>query len=174
MQRFLEYFPQPPARILDIGAGTGRDAAWLVGMGHMVVAVEPVKAFRDLAEAAHSDFDIVWIDDRLPSLAKVRGRSEIFDMILMTAVWMHFDPDERAEGMAVVAGLMKPGARLSLTLRHGPVPEGRRMFDVSAEETLELGARHRLHPLYNKLVDSKSAENKAAGIVWTRLVLEKF
>jgi protein-L-isoaspartate O-methyltransferase len=36
------YLPAPPGRVLDIGAGTGRDAAWLVSLGFDVVAVEPV------------------------------------------------------------------------------------------------------------------------------------
>jgi SAM-dependent methyltransferase len=30
-----------PATILDVGAGSGRDAAWLASLGHEVVASEP-------------------------------------------------------------------------------------------------------------------------------------
>ena len=32
--------------MLDVGAGSGRDAAWLAGLGHDVVAVEPSPALR--------------------------------------------------------------------------------------------------------------------------------
>ena len=38
--------PAVPALVLDIGAGTGRDAAWFAGLGHDVVAVEPAAAMR--------------------------------------------------------------------------------------------------------------------------------
>jgi len=36
-----------------------------------------------------------------------------------------------------------------MTLRHGPVPAGRRMFAVSAQETFALAAAHGLRPLHS-------------------------
>ena len=41
---YLHLFPDPPARILDVGAGPGHDAALLAGLGHQVVAAEPTPA----------------------------------------------------------------------------------------------------------------------------------
>ena len=38
--------PDRPSSVLDIGSGTGRDAAWFASMGHRVVAVEPTDAMR--------------------------------------------------------------------------------------------------------------------------------
>ncbi len=35
-----------------------------------------------------------------------------------------------------------------MTLRHGPVPGGRRMFDVSADETVALAGTHGLVRLF--------------------------
>jgi hypothetical protein len=35
----MHLIPTVPGRVLDIGAGTGRDAAGFVGLGHSVVAV---------------------------------------------------------------------------------------------------------------------------------------
>jgi hypothetical protein len=40
--------------------------------------------------------------------------------------------------MTRVSGLLRGGGTLLLSLRHGPVPEGRRMFHVSPEETIRL------------------------------------
>ncbi|WP_429088889.1 hypothetical protein [Aeromonas allosaccharophila] len=39
-----------PRRLLDVGAGSGRDAAFLAGLhqGHSVVAVEPSQALASL------------------------------------------------------------------------------------------------------------------------------
>ena len=56
-----------------------------------------------------------------------------------------------------------------MTLRHGPVPRGRRMFEVSADETVELAAMHRLHPVLNLLAESNHRHNRAAGVNWTKL-----
>ncbi|MCH3719072.1 hypothetical protein LZB68_08320, partial [Campylobacter lari] len=79
-----------------------------------------------------------WVDDALPDLDGLRGRA--FDVIMLTAVWMHLDADERARGMAALAALLAPGGQILMSLRHGPVPSGRRMFDVSADETIALAA----------------------------------
>ena len=116
--------PAAPARALDIGAGTGRDAAALAALGHKVLAVEPTRAMRAHGHL-HPSPAIEWLDDSLPELALVRARGERFDLVMMTAVWMHLDEAERTRAMACVAGLVAPGGLMTLSLRHGPVPAGR-------------------------------------------------
>ena len=96
----LHLIPAAPCRILDVGAGTGRDAAWLAGMGHRVTAVEPTEAMRLRAIKLHPSPLIEWLDDSLPELARVRSGGELFDLILLSAVWMHFDLAQRREAMA--------------------------------------------------------------------------
>src|SRR5262245_32603363 len=49
----LHLIPRAPCDVLDIGAGTGRDASALAGMGHRVVAVEPTAEFRARAARLH-------------------------------------------------------------------------------------------------------------------------
>ncbi len=39
---FLPYLSARPARVLDVGAGAGQNAAALAARGHAVVAVEPL------------------------------------------------------------------------------------------------------------------------------------
>jgi hypothetical protein len=43
---------------------------------------------------------------------------------------MHLDESERAHAVPQVAGLLAPLGRIFMTVRKGPVPEGRRMFEV--------------------------------------------
>src|SRR5450755_564654 len=64
--------PTAPGRVLDIGSGTGRDAAWFASMGHRVVAVEPTDALRLPAMVLHPSPQIEWLNDSLPELALVR------------------------------------------------------------------------------------------------------
>ena len=134
----LQLIPTAPCRALDIGSGTGRDAAALAAMGHSVVAVEPTGVFRLRAAALHPSPDIEWLDDSLPDLVRVRQRSQRFELIMLTAVWMHLDEGHRRRAMRNVASLMQAAGVMIMSLRHGPVPGGRRMFAVSAEETIEL------------------------------------
>jgi SAM-dependent methyltransferase len=136
----LPLLPPAPADVLDIGAGTGRDAAGFSALGHHVTAVEPTEAMRSRAMALHPDPAITWIDDCLPDLPVLRAMGRGFDVIMLTAVWMHLDAAQRSRAMPQVARLLRGGGLMWLTLRHGPVPAGRRMFEVTAAETIALAA----------------------------------
>ena len=169
----LHLSPPAPASVLDIGAGTGRDAAWFAEMGHRVVAVEPTGAMRAGAMRLHPSPRIEWLDDSLPDLVLLRSRRERFDLVMLTAVWMHLDAEQRSRAMPNVAALVLPPGRIIMTLRHGPVPAGRRMFEVTAEETIALAAEEGLLVSLNVERPSSSAENRAAGVSWTTLALAK-
>ena len=41
-----DLLPSKPATVLDVGAGSGRDAAWLAAEGYDVVAAEPSSGMR--------------------------------------------------------------------------------------------------------------------------------
>ena len=91
----MDILPAAPAAILDVGAGSGRDAAWLACMGHDVVAAEPSCGMRTRAIAAHADSAIRWIADALPGLDTVFKAGLSFDFILVSAVWMHVAQSDR-------------------------------------------------------------------------------
>jgi len=63
--------PSQPALVLDVGAGSGRDAAWLSSLGHQVIAVEPSEQMRIRGQRLHASDKIRWINDRLPGLENV-------------------------------------------------------------------------------------------------------
>ncbi len=136
----IHLFPDRPSGVLDIGAGSGRDAAALAQQGHHVVAVEPTAELRDAGKRLHSSLAIDWVDDHLPALTFMRQTRQRFDLILLTAVWMHLEESERKTAMEAITDLIAEQGQVIMSLRHGPVPLGRRMFDVTAEETVKLGA----------------------------------
>lgn len=164
----LPLLPPPPARVLDIGAGTGRDAAGFAAMGYAVTAVEPTAELRAQALRLHPAAAVTWIDDSLPELGVVAGRADRFDVIMLTAVWMHLDARQRRIAMLRVARLLRAGGVMALSLRHGPVPPGRRMFDVSAEETIALAAAEGLRCVLRQ----QNADGLLGrpGVSWDRLV----
>lgn len=166
----LHLLPAPPARIVDVGAGTGRDAAALARRGHHVVAVEPTAELREAGRKLHADVDIDWLDDALPALARLRERPTRFDVIMLTAVWMHLDADERAQAMGAVDALLAGHGLVFLSLRHGPVPAGRRMFDVSAAETIALAEPYGLRSAH---CSQRSGLMDRTDVHWTNLVLQR-
>jgi SAM-dependent methyltransferase len=161
----LDRVPAGPIRVLDIGAGTGRDAAWFAARGDHVLAVEPTAEMRAGAMALHPSPAIEWLDDMLPALPRVRARGETFDLVWLSAVWMHLDADERAAAMDTMGALVRMNGAMMITLRHGPVPAGRRMFAVTAAETMTLAERHHFSCMLNETRDS----DRQAGVKWTAL-----
>ena len=169
----LHLIPKAPARVLDIGAGTGRDAAALAALGYQVVAVEPTDALREGGRLLHALASIEWVDDGLPNLSQVCSRAQVFDVVMMTGVWMHLDRDERRRAMPNVASLMRPGGVLIMSLRHGPVPAGRRMFEVTGQETIDLAEQEGLRTVQNIRAGPLSERNRRAGVTWTHLAFVK-
>ncbi|MFE2725562.1 class I SAM-dependent methyltransferase [Kitasatospora sp. NPDC059327] len=169
-RELLPLVPGTPSAVLDIGAGTGRDAAALAALGHRVVAAEPTAELRRIGRRIHADSAIRWVDDALPEIPVLGASGERFDLILLTAVWMHLDDRERRSAMEALTGLLAPAGRVLLSLRHGPVPPGRRMFDVSADETVALGRRHGL----NLLTRAARADlHGRSGVSWSLLGFER-
>jgi protein-L-isoaspartate O-methyltransferase len=163
----LHLIPTEPCRVLDIGAGTGRDAAGFAAMGHHVVAVEPTAELRTRAMALHPSSRIEWVDDSLPKLTSIIAGGDMFDVVMLTAVWMHLDPRQRKLAMPKVASLISPGGVLIMSLRYGPVPKGRRMFAVSVNETIVLADAEDL-----KLALKHEAQDGLLGrpgVRWARL-----
>lgn len=169
----LHYLALPPGRVADLGAGSGRDAAALAARGHHVYAVEPVPQMRDAARLLHPASAITWLEDALPELDTLtleRERSGSFGLILASAVWMHLNAAERALGLRRVARLLRPEGRLVLTLRHGPAPKGRRVFEVDPVEVMIAGADAGLGLAHFSHVGDALGR---ADVSWTNLVLER-
>lgn len=132
-QAALGYFPASPSTVLDVAAGSGRDAAWLRRMGHRVTAVEPSEGMRTVATRLHPDNGIEWIDSRLPALPGVERPAGGFALILAGAVWMHLEDGERQAAWERLAELAAPGAAAVVTLRHGPCEPERPMHPIDDE-----------------------------------------
>ncbi|MEV0535720.1 class I SAM-dependent methyltransferase [Kitasatospora sp. NPDC050463] len=169
-RELLHLVPGAPSAVLDIGAGTGRDAAALAALGHRVVAAEPTAELRRIGQRIHAASEIHWVDDALPEAAVLGASGERFDLILLTAVWMHLADQERPLAMGALASLLAPAGRVLLSLRHGPVPPGRRMFDVSAEETVALARENGLDLLARA---GRTDLHGRPGVSWSLLGFER-
>jgi SAM-dependent methyltransferase len=167
----LHLLPKPPARVLDIGAGTGRDAAGFAALGNYVTAVEPTAELRVRAIQLHTSPRIEWLDDSLPELPHLTCRRETFDVVMLTAVWMHLDEQQRRDAMPRVGGFVSPGGVMVISLRHGPVPKGRRMFEVTPEETIRLAQDQALMCVLH--LEMGDSQLNRPGVTWDRLAFRK-
>lgn len=152
---------------LDVGAGSGRDARWLASQGFDVVAVEPTRTLRAFGQA-RSGGSIRWLDDRLPALDGVHRLSLSFDLVLLSAVWQHVPPQDRPRAFRKLATLLSAGGVLVLTLRSGPAPADRPMFETSSGEVEGLARAHGMEVV--KVVASDDLQSRA-DVYWTTVVL---
>ena len=118
---------------LDIGAGSGRDALALKHKKLCVTAIEPSDDLRELGQAFTGD-DVTWLDDSLPQLVKVKGQT--FDIILISAVWMHLSPQEQSQSLQTISSLLSDNGYLIITLRHGDFSDARTAFEMDANRTI--------------------------------------
>jgi SAM-dependent methyltransferase len=166
---FRDLMPSPNGKLaIDIGAGSGRDAAWLATLGFEVIAAEPASGMRVEGQRWHPE--LRWVDDRLPELKLVHSLGLGFDLVILNAVWMHIRPTERGRAFRKIVALLKPGSLMLLTLRHGPSQPGREMFAVSLGEVEALARDHGLSVLrVVQLPDGLGREEVSWTMVCLRL-----
>jgi SAM-dependent methyltransferase len=166
---WLENFlPSQSALALDVGAGSGRDAAWLVSRGHQVIAVEPSEQTRAHGVRLHGTDKIRWINDRLPGLENVHRIGISFDFILLNAVWMHVPPANRRRAFRKLVTLLKPGAWIAISFRQPDPGNPRSMFPCHVDELERLA---RIHGTFIERVETASDELARSGIEWTRVII---
>ncbi|MGQ4275006.1 class I SAM-dependent methyltransferase [Terrihabitans sp. B22-R8] len=168
----LDLMPARPVRAADIGAGTGRDAAWFAARGHEVLAVEPVRELREAGMALHAGEAIAWLDDRLPDLSATVGHGP-FDLVTLCGVWQHIDDAARSVAIVQLGRMMAAGGLLVMSLRHGPGAPGRHAFPVSADRTIAEAGLSGFRLVRRTDVESVQPGNRAMGVSWTWLALRK-
>ena len=162
-----KFLPEEPGRVLDIGAGSGRDAAWFSEQGRRVVAVEPSAEMSKEGKRRHSGANIQWRNDSLPSLSKL-SKQEPFDLILVSGVWQHVAESDRKRAFRKIINLLKPDGVLAISLRHGPENPGHKVHPVSAEEVESLARDHGAFVAYRG--ETKDALGRK-GVYWTNLAI---
>ena len=136
------FIPISTESVLDLGAGSGRDAAWLSERAKNVVAVEPSFEMQNFAKNTHLQANIEWINDSLPKLTKLRDKRQTFDFILLNSTWSQIPTEQRTESFYQMMRLLKPGGYLSLSFR---IDSGRNkvgIYPVSLAKLKELASNY--------------------------------
>lgn len=168
---WLKHLPETPGLACDIGAGTGRDANWLAEKGWDVIAVEPEAAFREKAKQ-QSHPNVAWLEDKLPDLGKLRKLNQQFNLILVSAVWMHLPAAKRERSFRILSDMLAPGGLLVISLRHSTSEEEiktRKFHPISVSE-LDQFARQRAMSV--KAVTKRSDGQGRDYVSWETVVLE--
>jgi 2-polyprenyl-3-methyl-5-hydroxy-6-metoxy-1,4-benzoquinol methylase len=163
----FDLLPAAPARIIDIGAGAGRDASLLAGMGYSVLAVEPVNSLLRAGMAKHLDPRIAWLQDALPLLPKVIERNERFDAVLLFGVWGHLGLADRSAALFNLSRLLGPGGVVLMSVRtdRGDTQSSDTPLDIA--EIVDMAAPHGLRCVLSADGPALRASDPAG--VWRQL-----
>ena len=148
----LAYLPAPPARVLDVGAGTGRDAAALADRGYAVMAVEPSHELQNWGRNHYAHLSIEWLDDRLPGLRSLQTMARRFDFILCSAVLIHVRPRDLRKSFASFAGLLASGGHLAISVRDRRDQDPQGIFFNHGDTEVEAAAASAQFALTSKFV----------------------
>jgi SAM-dependent methyltransferase len=130
-------------RVLDVGAGSGRDLAALISLGYDAYGAEPVEAMAAGAIGSHPQLAGRIANVGLPSIGEPFGGR--FDGILCSAVLMHVPEGDLFDTAFALRSLLRNHGRLliSLPLSRGDVGASERgvdgrLFKSYAPEYLQL------------------------------------
>ena len=117
-QFFRMAFP-PESKVLDIGAGSGRDMGKLIAQGYDAMGVEPCQELIDLALKYHPELSGKLFQGSLPDLDD--KFNEKFNGILCSAVLMHIPKEHLSDTAFSIKRALKPGGYLLISVpRAGP------------------------------------------------------
>ena len=161
------YWPLAGDKVLDVGAGSGRDARWMQQQGCEVIAIEPSNALRELG-AEYTGVEVTWINDALPALNRTENLGMRFDLILVSAVWMHLPSSYRERAFRKLSNLLAPNGRLIITLRHGEFDDQRQGYPVSVEELEQLAKNSALQVRH---IDESKDQLNRSEVWWQTVVM---
>lgn len=168
---FIPFIPEISGRILDLGAGIGRDASEFSAMGHSVTALEPSEALLEAGKKLYPDASIHWVQDSLPNLQNLDSDLK-FDFILVSGVWHHLNPDEQQCAVIKISKLLSDSGIFALSLRNGPAGAGSCIFPTHSGNTVQQAEQTGLKTLLF-LENQPSLMKGKENVTWSRLVFQK-
>lgn len=129
-----EILKQGNLTVLDIGSGSGRDAHYMASRGNVVFAIEPAGNLLELAKKSNKHDKITWICDSLPDLTHVKCLNVEFDLIWLSAVWHHVNPDVRLKSLQNIVSLLSPDGKIMMLIRRGPTIDSRVVYQTDLDE----------------------------------------
>ena len=163
------------ARILDLGAGAGRDSKYMAEQGASnnvsITAIEPALTLAHLGKQQTQGLNVRWLQDSLPDLNAVTKQEVSFDLTLLSAVWMHIPHSQRERSLRKLTNLLKPGGLLVISLRHGENGDERKMHEVSSDALVHMSKQFGMSTL---LVTDKNQDIIGRdSVTWQTVVLLK-
>jgi len=168
IERFARYL-SAGARVLDVGAGAGRDSKTLLDNGFKVVALEPCKVFAEHLRSIKG-LD-VW-EAKAQDVEEV----ETFDGIWACASLLHFDEKQLPKVMQRLCRALRPNGIFYMSFKNGdgvrlPAKDGIIFHDMTSDRLGKFAADNGL-----KVIEMWSNASRLHGTneaQWNNIVARK-
>ena len=173
---FLSSSLEPGGRLLELGCGSGRDAAFMVSQGFKVLATDGSVSMVEQTKLHHPELATHAVHLKLPDgLSNELG---IFDGIYAVAVLMHLSVQEIESTISAVNSLLSAKGRFvfSVPARRNDVitnkfdAKGRRFTTLSPDGWKNLCLKHNLQIIRTMISEDGLGRG---GIVWMNCLAEK-
>ena len=114
LENLLPLLFQPGQRVLDVGAGSGRDCANLVARHVDAYGIEPIAELYQEACRRHPELVGRVMHTTLEDY--ISGHQEEYDGVLLSAVLMHIPDSELRSFVPALRELLKPQGTLVVTV----------------------------------------------------------
>lgn len=131
-------------KVLDIGAGSGADAAMFADLGHTVIAAEPADALCKIGKDTFKNKSIKWNSEVLPEMGPQSDALAPFDVVTSVGVLQYIEEEKRASSLSKMFSLAAKGGYVEIQY---PTPASR---------------EHQYTISHNELADAVKAFNQAA------------
>jgi 2-polyprenyl-3-methyl-5-hydroxy-6-metoxy-1,4-benzoquinol methylase len=143
----LSHLPESTAlRVLDIGAGSGADAAMFAAKGYQVLAAEPADALRTEGQKTFQNKNIQWSAEALPEFGAEVAAEKPFDVVTSVGVLQYLDQNDRLKSLKEMFSLVSKGGFLEIQY---PTPASR---------------EHQFTIEHNEIENARQAFNQEAGV----------
>jgi SAM-dependent methyltransferase len=116
----------PPARIIDVGCGSGRDLLWSRQKGYETIGFENSSGLAELARS-HSNCPIIEGDFEIFDFSTLSA-----DAILLVGALVHLPHNRMPEIFGRIARVLSPGGKVLISMKEGEGEftddHGRRFF----------------------------------------------
>lgn len=176
VQRQLVRYLPGGGRVLEIGCGSGRDAAFLTKEGFSVTAVDPSAGMIGEAVARHPVLEGRVLQEGFPLSPESPLLEEKYQAVVSIATVMHIPDSELFEFALQVRELLEPGGVLVISssvgregLRGNRDPSGRLMLERPPDELQLLFERTG----FRYITGIETADAAGRNLRWHTLVMER-
>lgn len=144
----LSHLPKDKSlSVLDIGAGSGADAAMFAERGHRVLATEPADALRREGQETFKNKNIKWSAEALPEFGAEVAKERPYDVVTSVGVLQYLDKNDRASSLKEMFSVVAQGGFLEIqyptpasrahqfTIEHNEIESARQAFNEEAGAT---------------------------------------